>query len=130
MRGAAKCARVVTDKLSKGHQLEDIVMKESFIGTNKRKYMNQYFVGVVNKEASEPYIDPTSKNQVSEIGEVEWVSFEEAKSRIRSFHSQKVKILDNIYEKLNKRLDFIDDIYSKTTNELNDLYTNTSYKLN
>ena len=28
MRGAAKCARVVTDKLSKGHQLEDIVMKE------------------------------------------------------------------------------------------------------
>ena len=99
-------------------------MKESFIGTNKRKYSNQYFVGVVNYEANEPFLDPLSKNQISEIGDVEWVTFDVAKSRIRSFHQQKVKILDNIYEKLKEKMSFIEELHAKTTDELYSLYTN------
>lgn len=102
--------------------LLDMVLTETFIGTNKRKYTNQYFVGVINKEASEPYIDPTSKNQISEIGDVEWVSFTEARSRIRAFHQKKINILDTVYNTLSCKIDFISDLHSKTTEEIQELY--------
>jgi 8-oxo-dGTP pyrophosphatase MutT (NUDIX family) len=91
--------------------LLDMTFKEAFIGTNKRKYTNQYYVGVVTQSAIEPYIDPMSRNQVSEIGDVEWLDFEEAKSRIRVFHKRKKEILTELQEFLSSNMDTINRIY-------------------
>lgn len=108
--------------------LIDTTFRESFVGTNKRKYMNQYFVGIINQEANEPYIDPTSKNQISEIGEVEWVSFDEACSRIRSFHQQKLKILKDLHANLIEKIDIIEDLHSKTTQQLFSIHKDPNYQ--
>lgn len=75
---------------------------ESFVGVDKRVYKNQYFLGLVRRGANEPYIDLHSKNQITEIGDVKWVSIVAALSMIRSYHKQKKDLL----------LDAVDNILS------------------
>lgn len=66
---------------------------ETFEGTNKRIYKNQYFLANISLESDEPYIDLNSKNQITEIGDVDWFSIEQSLELIRNYHTHKKNIL-------------------------------------
>lgn len=73
---------------------------ETFEGTNKRTYQNQYFIGIVDSDSPEPYIDLNSRNQITEIGDVDWFSMEDAMGLIRDYHVRKKDILCVAYESI------------------------------
>lgn len=76
-------------------EIEPLV--ETFEGTNKRMYQNQYFVSIVDSDSPEPYIDLNSRNQITEIGDVDWFSIEDALGLIRNYHKRKKDILLKAY---------------------------------
>ena len=76
-------------------------ISESFIGTNNIRYKHIYYIGeakdtVPNKLS----IDKSNINMVSEISNIEWVSFVEGLKKIRSYNIEK----KNMLESLNKFL--------------------------
>lgn len=71
---------------------------ETFEGTNKRTYQNQYYLGLITKEANDPYIDLNSKNQITEIGDVDWFYKEDALNLLRDYHDEKKRILDKAFD--------------------------------
>lgn len=71
---------------------------ETFEGTNKRTYQNQYFLALIDGNANEPYIDLSSRNQITEIGDVDWFDYDEAINLIRDYHTEKKKILTEAFE--------------------------------
>lgn len=74
---------------------------ETFQGTNKKIYHNQYFLSLVNEKANEPYIDISSQNQITEVGDVDWFSYENAMALIRDYHDVKRSILKEAFEYIN-----------------------------
>lgn len=70
---------------------------ETFEGTNKRTYQNQYFLSIVLSNAPEPYIDLNSKNQITEIGDVDWFSEDIAMKLMRDYHIEKKNILSDAF---------------------------------
>lgn len=77
---------------------------ETFQGTNKKIYHNQYFLSLVNENANEPYIDISSQNQITEVGDVDWFSYENAMNLIRDYHDVKRTILKEAFEYVNSCL--------------------------
>jgi len=71
---------------------------ETFEGTNKRIYQNQYFLAIILSNAPEPYIDLNSKNQITEIGDVDWFGEEAALKLMRDYHKEKKNILSDAFE--------------------------------
>ncbi len=70
---------------------------ETFEGTNKRIYQNQYFLAIVSSDANEPYLDLGSRNQITEIGDVDWFPYNDSIDLIRNYHSTKKQILTDAY---------------------------------
>lgn len=70
---------------------------ETFEGTNKRIYQNQYFLAIVSSDANEPYLDLGSRNQITEIGDVDWFPYNDSIELIRNYHSTKKQILTDAY---------------------------------
>ena len=65
---------------------------EDLIGTNNIKYRHNYFLSF-----SELFnLDIKASNQKLEIGDIGWFNYIEAKSLIRPYHINRLKILDNI----------------------------------
>lgn len=77
---------------------------ETFEGTNKRTYQNQYFLAIISPDANDPYIDLNSKNQITEIGDVDWFSKKESLRLIREYHTDKKRILKDGFELIRTRL--------------------------
>lgn len=89
--------REETNIKEKNVKLLDRTFVEKFEGTNKRMYRNQYFLAMVSSESDEPYIDLNSKNQITEIGDVDWFSVEQGLDLIRNYHTEKKDILKSAY---------------------------------
>ena len=72
------------------------MLEESFLGTNKIRYKHNYYLA---KSCSDkiPEINRNNKNQIAEIGNIGWFSFQEALRKIRPYHKEKINILKKAY---------------------------------
>jgi 8-oxo-dGTP pyrophosphatase MutT (NUDIX family) len=69
---------------------------EKFIGTNGVRYQHNYYLSQINCNVI-PQIDQTNQEQISEIGDMGWYSYREARKLIRDYNIDKKIKLDNIY---------------------------------
>lgn len=66
--------------------------EESFIGSNYKSYKHKYYVKYMDYKDSinMPF------HQISEVSMMEWKSFKDAISSIRSYNVEKIRILENV----------------------------------
>ena len=80
---------------------------EEFIGTNGIAYRYVYYVcrSITNKK---PFVDPTNRSQISEIGNIGWYTYEDAVNLIGKRNRRRVGVLRKIYEILKNK--YIDEL--------------------
>jgi 8-oxo-dGTP pyrophosphatase MutT (NUDIX family) len=71
-------------------------MDERLIGTNGISYRHIYYVAMSNTDKV-PSIDISNPNQVNEIGDIGWFTYNESMKLIRPFHTERKKILTQLY---------------------------------
>lgn len=71
-------------------------INEKFNGTNGVPYKHIYYVGIdnSNKDLS---INQDNYHQSNEIGDIKWLTYDEAVNKIRPYNEEKKKILNNIF---------------------------------
>lgn len=88
--GVPICDVLVTDT--------KISCNEEFCGTNKRIYINKYFVGLVNPNSKGPFVDPENFSQTSEVRSAKWFSFEAAMNILHPYCKEKREVLESSYK--------------------------------
>lgn len=73
-----------------------IPVEEDMIGTDGKKYIHIYYLGLQENNAN-PKIDDKNENQVNEVGEIGWFSFTECLNKIRYYHKEKKQVLSQVY---------------------------------
>jgi ADP-ribose pyrophosphatase YjhB (NUDIX family) len=71
-------------------------IKENMIGTDGKKYIHIYYIGI-SKKYDDPYIHHDISSQSNEVGDIAWFSYEDAFNNIRYYHKEKKIILTQIY---------------------------------
>jgi hypothetical protein len=71
--------------------------EEIFTGSNYKSYKHKYYLMYMKKYD----IDPVCNYDMTEVSKMEWKSFDDCMSSIRSYNLEKKKILKNIHELLN-----------------------------
>jgi 8-oxo-dGTP pyrophosphatase MutT (NUDIX family) len=66
--------------------------EEIFTGSNLKSYKHRYFLAFIDYELS----SNTQCYQISEIGCMQWFSYEEACTTIRPYNTEKIELLANI----------------------------------
>tara|TARA_A100001015_G_scaffold307031_1_gene402274 strand:- start:1259 stop:1942 length:684 start_codon:yes stop_codon:yes gene_type:complete len=75
-----------------------VPFEETFIGSNYKSYKHSYFIAkLLNNRYRE---GPQRHYQMSEVSKVEWKTYEEAVSCIRSYNIERINILNNINKML------------------------------
>ena len=71
-------------------------INEIFNGTNGVLYKHIYYLAIdhSNRDA---YINQENVHQMDEIGDIAWLSYDEAIKKIRPYHTEKKKLLNEIY---------------------------------
>tara|TARA_B100000963_G_C22616489_1_gene667616 strand:+ start:1052 stop:2113 length:1062 start_codon:yes stop_codon:yes gene_type:complete len=86
-----------TDIKEDQHELINMnPITEKFIGTNGVRYQHTYYLSQINCDI-ELKINSNNLDQVSEVGDMKWFSYKEARQRIRNYNIEKKIKLDNIY---------------------------------
>ena len=81
--------------------------EEIFTGSNYKSYKHKYYLAYM--KTSDTY--QTNKYQRSEVGKMEWCSFEDCLSKIRIYNLEKKRLLTNINETIkNFQLLFFNDM--------------------
>jgi 8-oxo-dGTP pyrophosphatase MutT (NUDIX family) len=70
--------------------------EENLIGTNGIRYKHIYYLGISEKN-KQLKIDINNLNQVGEIGDIGWFSYEQLISLIRPHHNDRKNIITKIY---------------------------------
>ena len=68
-------------------------LDEDFIGSNKKPYRHIYYIAKLINDIGEPAINQERKIQVIEIGDIKWLTLNEALKCIRSYNKEKKNIL-------------------------------------
>ena len=71
-------------------------IEESFIGTNGINYKHIYYVAIATSELI-PSINPTNKTQIYEIGNINYITYEDSIKIIRPYHVERQRIITQIY---------------------------------
>lgn len=71
-------------------------IEETLIGTNGINYRHIYYLAVSNSQKI-PKIDPQNNIQMDEIGDIKYMSYEDSIKVIRSHHTERQKIITQIY---------------------------------
>ena len=71
-------------------------LEETFTGTNNVIYKHIYFAGISTND-KEPTINMNNHNQIIEIGDIGWFTYRESCDLIRPYHTQRIKLLTEIY---------------------------------
>ena len=72
--------------------------EEIFTGSNYKSYKHKYFLAYMKSSDTLQ----TTSFQRSEVGKMEWKSYEECTKSMRSYNLEKKRILSNIYQTLKK----------------------------
>jgi len=75
---------------------ENLIIDEIFKGTNNKDYKHVYYFGVANNK-NIPKIDNDDHHQFSEVGDIRWVTFDEALLLIRPYHVKKKEIIKKTF---------------------------------
>ena len=76
------------------HNLGSIV--ENLVGTNDINYRHVYYFGINNTDRK-PTVDPENSIQNNEIGDVMWLSFDNAMKIIRTHHKERKYIVTKLF---------------------------------
>ncbi len=83
---------------SKIYLIQNIIpFEENFIGSNYKSYKHKYYLGRINYENT-----LTNNYQVTEVSKMDWFNYERTLEFIRPYNLEKIKILNNINNILNK----------------------------
>ena len=74
-----------------------VPFEETFTGSNYKSYKHRYYVASINSETK-----PNSPYQNSEVSCVQWKSYENALSSIRSYNLEKKEVLEHVNKVINK----------------------------
>ncbi len=69
---------------------------EIFVGTNGVNYRHIYYLAITLTD-KEPTINQNSKHQANEIGAINWFTYDDAIGIIRDHHTEKRKVLTEVY---------------------------------
>jgi 8-oxo-dGTP pyrophosphatase MutT (NUDIX family) len=69
-------------------------LNECFLGTNQVRYKHVYFAGVSHVNRDLEIQD--NKLQIQEVGDIGWFNFEEMMARIRCYHTERRKIVEDL----------------------------------
>jgi len=69
--------------------------EEIFLGSNNVIYKHLYYLGKYTSD-KEIVLDESNRQQVSEIGAIEWMNIHKLKSRIRYYNEKRVRIIHNV----------------------------------
>jgi len=72
-----------------------VPVEEVFFGTNKIQYKHCYYVSL--DKTSTNTISISNSHQQDEIGDIGWFTYDEAINKIRPYHEEKKKLLNEIY---------------------------------
>ena len=79
------------------YQIDPI--EELFSGTNNIRYKHIYYVSIANNTINNNFIiDKHNFNQVSEISNIKWYSFEECLENIRHYNIEKKNVLQKLHK--------------------------------
>ncbi|VVU95177.1 hypothetical protein CPAV1605_902 [seawater metagenome] len=79
------------------HLVDNITpINEIFNGTNGVLYKHIYYLGIDNSNR-DAYIKTENVHQMDEIGDIAWLSYDDAVKKIRPYHTEKKKLLNEIY---------------------------------
>lgn len=70
--------------------------EEIFMGSNYKTYKHTYFI------AWSHFSKPESSYQQSEVSELRWVTYDEAVQLIRPYNIERIKLMHQVHESLNK----------------------------
>jgi len=76
--------------------------EEIFTGSNLKSYKHRYFLAYMKYE--DTLVD--TNFQKSEIGSMKWLSYREADSRIRPYNIEKLELLKDIHQLIDKKIIF------------------------
>ena len=71
-------------------------INEIFNGTNGILYKHIYYIAL-DKSNKDAKIDNLNTHQIDEIGDIDWFTYNNAINKIRPYHNEKKKILNEIY---------------------------------
>ena len=71
-------------------------IEETLTGTNGISYRHVYYVAIANS-LKKPNIDPDNKVQMSEIGDIKYMTYEDSIQIVRPHHTDRQKIITQIY---------------------------------
>ena len=71
-------------------------LEEYFIGSNNVRYKHTYFFAKIIGD-KDPKIDPENLQQICEVGNVGWFSYNESLMKIRPYHKEKLTVLKKAF---------------------------------
>lgn len=83
--------------------------EEIFYGTNNVLYRHVYYIAkmISNRKDEDIKVDPTNINQIREVREISWFSFEEAMIHIRDHNSERKNLFKQVHTKLSNRYEYL-----------------------
>jgi 8-oxo-dGTP pyrophosphatase MutT (NUDIX family) len=72
-------------------------VEEIFFGTNKIQYKHSYYLSLDKTDNNTITISCNNSHQQDEIGDIGWFTYEDAINKIRPYHEEKKKLLNEIY---------------------------------
>jgi len=71
---------------------------EQYLGENKIRYKHIYYIGYLTNYDKKPTIDYENENQYTEIKDIQWLTKQEALSKLRNYHYTRVRVIEDIFE--------------------------------
>ena len=75
-------------------------LEEIFIGSNNIKYKHIYYIAKCNKLDLNVSINKNKPEQYCEISKIEWLSYQDAISRLRNYNKEKIELLETLHNGL------------------------------
>lgn len=72
---------------------------ESYTSINNSKYKHIYFISQIITN-NNPCLDFNNKNQINEIGDINWFTYNDSINKLRHYHLEKYNVLNNIHNKI------------------------------
>ena len=73
-------------------------IQENFTGSNGIEYRHIYYYARVHNHAPDPQVLPKNKEQLKEISDIGWFSFDEAFALIRNYNLQRKMLIENAFK--------------------------------
>lgn len=70
---------------------------ETLKGTNNIYYKHIYYISIINNNNHQVYINKNNNSQFNEIGSISWFNYDEVIYLLRSYHKDKIKIINNLF---------------------------------